>query len=163
MTCLLSKTYAAERRGLIGPQASDQMRPGDVGRGFPDYAVRGVLEDNRLALAALAGGHPAATGREHMQDTTHLDAVDREGNMVAATPSGGWIPSSPVIAGLGFPLGTRGQMFYLNAQRPNALAASQAAAGHADALPWRPATASLCWPLAPRAATPRTRHRSSSS
>ena len=41
--------------------------------------------------------------------------------MVAATPSGGWIGSSPVIAGLGFPLGTRGQMFYLNPQRPNAL------------------------------------------
>jgi gamma-glutamyltranspeptidase/glutathione hydrolase len=42
--------------------------------------------------------------------------------MVAATPSGGWIGSSPVIQGLGFPLGTRGQMFYLNPQRPNALA-----------------------------------------
>jgi gamma-glutamyltranspeptidase/glutathione hydrolase len=42
--------------------------------------------------------------------------------MVAATPSGGWIPSSPVIEGLGFPLGTRGQMFYLNPDRPNALA-----------------------------------------
>jgi gamma-glutamyltranspeptidase/glutathione hydrolase len=55
-------------------------------------------------------------------DTTHLDAIDHEGNMVAATPSGGWIPSSPVIAGLGFPLGTRGQMFYLNPTRPNALA-----------------------------------------
>ena len=36
--------------------------------------------------------------------------------------SGGWIQSSPVIRGLGFPLGTRGQMFYLNARRPNALA-----------------------------------------
>jgi len=42
--------------------------------------------------------------------------------MVAATPSGGWLGTSPVIAGLGFPLGTRGQMFYLNAARPNALA-----------------------------------------
>jgi len=42
--------------------------------------------------------------------------------MVAATPSGGWLWSSPVIKGLGFPLGTRGQMFYLNPERPNALA-----------------------------------------
>ena len=58
----------------------------------------------------------------HLGDTTHLDAVDREGNMVAATPSGGWIGSSPVIRGLGFPLGTRGQMFYLDPARPNALA-----------------------------------------
>ena len=58
----------------------------------------------------------------HVGDTTHLDAVDCQGTMVAATPSGGWIGSSPVIPGLGFPLGTRGQMFYLNPDRPNALA-----------------------------------------
>ena len=45
-----------------------------------------------------------------------------KGNMVSATPSGGWFRSSPVIKGLGFCLGTRGQMFYLNPQRPNALA-----------------------------------------
>ena len=42
--------------------------------------------------------------------------------MVASTPSGGWIGSSPVIRGLGFPIGTRGQMFYLNPDRPNAVA-----------------------------------------
>ena len=41
--------------------------------------------------------------------------------MVAATPSGGWLGSSPIVKGLGFPMGTRGQMFYLNADRPNAL------------------------------------------
>jgi gamma-glutamyltranspeptidase/glutathione hydrolase len=107
---LLSKEYAAGRRALIGVQASRELRPGDAGRGVPDYATFDVRENNRQALEAYIG------------DTTHLDAVDRAGNMVAATPSGGWIPSSPVIAGLGFPLGTRGQMFYLNPQRPNALA-----------------------------------------
>ncbi len=107
---LLSKEYAAERRALIGAQASRELRPGDAGRGVPDYATFDVRENNRQALEAYIG------------DTTHLDAVDRAGNMVAATPSGGWIPSSPVIAGLGFPLGTRGQMFYLNPSRPNALA-----------------------------------------
>jgi len=107
---LLSKDYAAQRRALISAQASRELRPGDVGRGAPDYVTFNVRENNRQALDAYIG------------DTTHLDAVDRDGNMVAATPSGGWIPSSPVIAGLGFPLGTRGQMFYLNPQRPNALA-----------------------------------------
>ncbi len=61
-------------------------------------------------------------GASQPGDTTQCDAIDREGNMVASTPSGGWIQSSPVIRGLGFPLGTRGQMFYLNARRPNALA-----------------------------------------
>ena len=58
----------------------------------------------------------------HLGDTTHCDVIDRAGNMIACTPSGGWIGTSPVIPGLGFSLGTRGQMFYLNPQRPNALA-----------------------------------------
>jgi gamma-glutamyltranspeptidase/glutathione hydrolase len=109
---LLSKEYAAVRRALIGAQASQELRPGDAGRGVPDYVTFDVAEDNRQALDVAA----------HASDTTHLDAVDWEGNMVAATPSGGWIGSSPVVEGLGFPIGTRGQMFYLNPQRPNALA-----------------------------------------
>lgn len=108
---LLSKEYTSERRALIGAEASRELLPGDVGRGVPDYVTFDVRGNNRQAIEAAYDG-----------DTTHLDAIDREGNMVAATPSGGWIPSSPVIAGLGFPLGTRGQMFYLNPQRPNALA-----------------------------------------
>ncbi len=108
---LLSKEYAARRRELIGEAASLEMRPGTVGGVFPEYATLAVIEDNRNPRAAT-----------HRGDTTHLDAVDAAGNMVAATPSGGWIPSSPVIEGLGFPLGTRGQMFYLNPGRPNALA-----------------------------------------
>jgi gamma-glutamyltranspeptidase/glutathione hydrolase len=57
----------------------------------------------------------------HRGDTTHLDAVDRWGNMISATPSGGWFRSSPVIEGLGFPLGTRMQMFYLDPGHANAL------------------------------------------
>jgi gamma-glutamyltranspeptidase/glutathione hydrolase len=120
---LLSKEYAAERRNLIGAEASREMRPGDVGRGVPTYVTFDVAEDNRRALNVA--GHEVrdlGLGHAHVGDTTHLDAVDWEGNMVAATPSGGWLGSSPVIKGLGFPLGTRGQMFYLNPQRPNALA-----------------------------------------
>jgi gamma-glutamyltranspeptidase/glutathione hydrolase len=106
---LLSKEYNAGRRALIGLTASPDLRPGDLGQGPPEYATRTILEDNR-------GGSLTHTG-----DTTHLDAIDRQGNMVACTPSGGWIQSSPVIPGLGFPMGTRGQMFYLNPDRPNAL------------------------------------------
>jgi gamma-glutamyltranspeptidase/glutathione hydrolase len=55
-------------------------------------------------------------------DTCHVDAVDRFGNMVSATPSGGWLQSSPVVPGLGFPLGTRAQMFWLEEGLPNSLA-----------------------------------------
>jgi len=120
---LLSHEYAEKRRGLIGEQASREMRPGEVGRGLPTYTTFDVAGDNRRALQ-VAGRtvRELGLGHAHVGDTTHLDAVDRQGNMVAATPSGGWIGDSPVIKGLGFPLGTRGQMFYLNPQRPNALA-----------------------------------------
>jgi gamma-glutamyltranspeptidase/glutathione hydrolase len=120
---LLSKEYAVNRRNLIGETASLEIRPGDIGKRVPTYATIPVLEDNCRALnAPLRSIDDRGSWRAHVGDTTHLDAVDREGNMVAATPSGGWIGSSPVIKGLGFSLGTRGQIFYLNANRPNALA-----------------------------------------
>jgi len=67
-------------------------------------------------------GHGSSLPGGHDCDTTHLDVVDAQGNMVSSVPSGGWIQASPVIPGLGFCLGTRGQMFYLNPARPNALA-----------------------------------------
>jgi len=108
---LFSPQYAALRRELVGAQASPALRPGNIGRGIPGYATRPVLEDNG---SPMSGSH---TG-----DTTHLDTLDAEGNLVACTVSGGWFQSSPVIDGLGFPLGTRGQMFYLDPDRPNALA-----------------------------------------
>ena len=52
-------------------------------------------------------------------DTCHVDVIDRCGNMVSATPSGGWLQSSPVIPELGFCIGTRGQMFWLRDGLPN--------------------------------------------
>jgi len=111
LDALLSKEYNDERRGLIGDAASPELRPG-CPAGLKSAAIHDlgdVTADNR--------GSPA-----HAHDTTHCDAIDRWGNMVSATPSGGWIQSSPVIPAAGFPLGTRGQMFYLNTARPNALA-----------------------------------------
>jgi gamma-glutamyltranspeptidase/glutathione hydrolase len=55
-------------------------------------------------------------------DTVHLDVIDRWGNMIAATPSGAWLSSAPVIPSLGFCLGTRAQMFWLEDGLPNSLA-----------------------------------------
>jgi gamma-glutamyltranspeptidase/glutathione hydrolase len=98
---LLSEDYAAERRELIDEhQASLDQRPGAV-------AVASVRSQSRW---------PVVTA-----DTTHVDAVDCWGNLFSATPSGGWIGSSPVVEGLGFPLGTRGQMFYVDPKHPNSL------------------------------------------
>jgi gamma-glutamyltranspeptidase / glutathione hydrolase len=103
---LLSEAYAAQRRRLIDPRrASHDLRPGDP-----------------ASPPAPSGADGAAAGSEHIGDTTHVDAVDRWGNLLSATPSGGWIPSSPVVAGLGFPLGTRGQIFSLDERSANALA-----------------------------------------
>ena len=119
---LLSKEYAALRRGLIGTTASLDQRPGDMGGGIPAYALEEVPENNRRSLGIEASEVvDLGLGHGHVGDTTHLDAIDSEGNMVSATPSGGWISTSPVIPGLGFCMGTRGQMFYLNSERPNAL------------------------------------------
>ena len=39
--------------------------------------------------------------------------------MIAITPSGAWISSSPVVESLGFPLGSRLQTFYLKENHPN--------------------------------------------
>jgi gamma-glutamyltranspeptidase / glutathione hydrolase len=103
---LLCDEYAAERRRLVGQRASAELRPGG----------------GRLPAAVAAGPAPVGAGEPTRGDTVHVDAVDRHGNLVSATPSGGWLQSSPVIPGLGFPLGTRMQMFWLDERHPNALA-----------------------------------------
>jgi len=106
---LLSKGYAAARRDLVTAAASMELRPG----GRPPIQAESLLAVNarvRRPTTEPAGG-----------DTTKLEVIDRFGNMVSATPSGGWLMSSPVIPGLGFPLGTRGQMFSLAAGHPNRL------------------------------------------
>jgi gamma-glutamyltranspeptidase / glutathione hydrolase len=101
---LLSDRYAAIRRELIdSAHASMEQRPGDP-----------------VALRAIRGA-PASAARPWGAGTIHVTAADRDGNMIAVTASGGWIPSSPVIDALGFPLGTRMQTFYLDERHPNAL------------------------------------------
>jgi gamma-glutamyltranspeptidase/glutathione hydrolase len=112
---LLSDSYTKERRMLVDLQtASLAQRPG-IGRlpeGWPLVAPgSGALAEPQALGAAL--------GR---RDTTQLVAADVEGNLVCATPSGGWLPTSPVIPDLGFPIGTRAQMFVLDPSHPNALA-----------------------------------------
>jgi gamma-glutamyltranspeptidase/glutathione hydrolase len=106
LEALLSDAYTAARRTLIdADRASLELRPGDPRRG-----------------AALLPGREPLVGREWQRGTVHVAVVDRQRNLVAATPSGAWIASSPVVEGLGFPLTSRIQVFYLDPQHPNALA-----------------------------------------
>ncbi len=102
---LLSREYVDERRRLVGDTASDELRPGNGGR----------LPSPVAATATVGGGEPTRG------DTVHLDVADRFGNLVSATPSGGWLQSSPVIPALGWPLGTRAQMFWLEEGLPSSL------------------------------------------
>ena len=104
---LLSREYADERRALVVEEASSDLRPGG--------------DDPRLPGPVGAVELAPGVGEPTRGDTVHLDVVDRWGNMVAATPSGGWLWGAPVIPSLGFPLGTRAQMFWLEAGLPNSL------------------------------------------
>src|SRR5213079_1073488 len=77
----------------------------------------------RLPRAVEAGADVMlGVGEPTRGDTVHLDVADRFGNLVSATPSGGWLHSSPTIPALGWPLGTRAQMFWLEEGLPSSLA-----------------------------------------
>lgn len=117
---LLSVDYANVRRASIASEASGELIAGQLGA--EGMALVDVAADNRLALGISGREAGQGAGHAHMGDTTHCDAIDSDGNMVACTPSGGWIGTSPVVPGLGFALGTRAQMFYLNSDRANAVA-----------------------------------------
>jgi len=115
---LLDPSYAESRRELIDEDASYELRPGTVGGRSPR-----LPEPSAGATSGSAGAGEPTVPRDDQGsgDTCHVDVVDRHGNMVSATPSGGWLQSSPVIPGLGFPLGTRAQMFWLTEGLPNSL------------------------------------------
>ena len=122
MTTLLSEAYNAERRKLISDKASLDQRPGSV-EGFGAVLKLRREEGQRQGLGELGAGEPTV-GRmgEVVGDTVHFDIVDQAGNMVSSTPSGGWLQSSPVVPELGFCLGTRAQMFWLEEDHPATLA-----------------------------------------
>ncbi|WP_034261223.1 gamma-glutamyltransferase family protein [Actinospica robiniae] len=126
MPDLLDPAYLKARAALVGDSASAQLRPGSPGGREP--RLPGFLS-SPAALAASGSVADAMTNVEKPEpngatrgDTCHIDVVDRWGNVVSATPSGGWLQSNPTIPELGFCLGTRGQMFWLEPGLPNSLA-----------------------------------------
>jgi gamma-glutamyltranspeptidase/glutathione hydrolase len=134
METLLSERYNSDRRRQIGVFASMDQLPGKVDGYDGRVIVKGTAE-RRLAVNAAGAGEPTVGeihtghGADHVSasgvvrgDTVHIDIIDRDGNMFTATPSGGWLQSSPVISELGWPLGSRGQMFWLEEGLPSSLA-----------------------------------------
>jgi gamma-glutamyltranspeptidase/glutathione hydrolase len=142
---LLSDAYNDQRARLVTKEASHEIRPGTIA-GFGKTMGLRLADGQRAAVGATGAGEPTvgdipwthdednlpdavaaqARKREKMGavpgDTVHFDIVDRDGNMVSSTPSGGWLHSSPVIPELGFCLGTRAQMFWLEEGHPASLA-----------------------------------------
>ncbi len=124
MAQLLNPRYAAARAAQISDQASQEMRPGSPGGRPPVVAAdawRVGADDPGVKADASAGEPTVRPGGDTGGDTCHIDVVDQWGNMIAATPSGGWLQSSPVIPELGFPLGTRLQMMWLEQGLPSSL------------------------------------------
>lgn len=132
LAALLDPAYAADRVGLLSDRAEPTLRPGRPGGlvprlprraadGGPAGSPVGVGEPG-AALDLLAGEPVIDTSGVTRGDTCHVDVVDRWGNMVSATPSGGWLQSAPVVPGLGFCLGTRAQMFWLEPGLASSLA-----------------------------------------
>jgi len=127
---LLSEDYNAGRQRLVGGEASQELRPGRIegfGGKIPLRAVGSTnMGHSEITVAAESDDSRARSWSDFMAeshgDTCHLDVIDRWGNMIAATPSGGWMSGSPVVPGIGFSVSVRGQMFLLDERHPNALA-----------------------------------------
>jgi gamma-glutamyltranspeptidase/glutathione hydrolase len=134
---LLSAGYNAARRALVGDSASYELRPGSPAGRTPKLSAHAhTVTADEPGFSPMGAGEPTVakpptspvpgepqTGADGVTrgDTCHIDVVDRWGNMVAATPSGGWLQSNPVVPELGFPLGTRLQMAWLEDGLPNSL------------------------------------------
>ncbi|MFJ9419600.1 gamma-glutamyltransferase family protein [Streptomyces sp. NPDC101227] len=143
LATLLGADYNAARRALIGEHASYELRPGSPDGRTPrlsKHAAAVASGDAGSFAMGVSGdgageptvGHGAASDAAAVApetdrngatrgDTCHIDVADRWGNLVSATPSGGWLQSNPVIPDLGFPLGTRLQMAWLEEGLPNTL------------------------------------------
>lgn len=140
---LLSAAYAAERAKLVGASASLELRPGSPDGRTPVLPDLGATDVARESVAAGSGEPTVDRSGRTRGDTCHVDVVDRWGNMISATPSGGWLQSSPTIPELGFCLGTRAQMFWLEDGLPDSLAPGKRprttlspTLGLRDGVPW---------------------------
>ena len=161
---LLSDAYNDARRCQIDPmRASFEFRPGRLGDSEA-RAARILANAGRQQPGGFGQGEPTFAPLPELRgDTTHLDAVDRWGNMLSATPSRRLDPVVARRGGLGFNITTRGQMFYLDERHANSLGPAQAAADDADAFAGAARRAGRGWRSARRAATSRTSGRCSSS
>lgn len=128
MAELLAPAYSALRRSLIGEYAAVDPQPGrpcDREPWIPQAEPEQSVAEEPEWMAHLRSGLPTVSpiaSRAGAGNTCTVAVVDSANNLVVAVPSGGWLKSSPVIPGLGFALGTRGQTAWLTEGHPNSLA-----------------------------------------
>ena len=119
LATLLSDEYAATRRKLVDRKASRELRPGNL-PGAAGRMRRVLAMAGAETPVGLGHGEPAFPALPvEWGDTVHIDVVDRFGNMLAATPSGGWLQGSPAVPELGFSISTRGQIGWLDPGHPS--------------------------------------------
>lgn len=124
---LLGPDAIAARRAAIGDEADHRFRPSPATEDWEDrkaailkHLARSVPTD--VSRHSIGLGEPTFADLPEVEgDTVHLDVADRWGNLVSATPSGGWLQSAPAVPELGFNVTTRGQMFWLDRRLPGAL------------------------------------------
>lgn len=111
---LLSKAYAALRRGLIDPHKAQAVYPPG---------------DPRKMLAVVADYRPSQTASTlasvggEADGTTYLATVDAQGNMVSATPSSfAALAEGMILGDTGILINCRGCYFWLDPDNPNGLA-----------------------------------------
>ena len=121
LKALLSPAYAAERARLVSATASFELRPGRPDGRVPVLPSGGTTPST-LAVDATTGEPTVSSDGVTQGDTCHVDVIDQWGNAISATPSGGWLQSSPTIPELGFCLGSRLQMFWLEEGLASSLA-----------------------------------------
>ncbi|MBI4640467.1 MAG: gamma-glutamyltransferase, partial [Candidatus Tectomicrobia bacterium] len=111
---LLSKEYAAERSRLIKP---DKAYPELPPSGNPWRYDNGEVHATAPSIPAMRREKEVAAGADG--GTTHLAVIDRDGNMICMTPSGGSFRKSAFIPEIGCALSTRIEMFFVDADHPN--------------------------------------------
>ena len=113
VTELTDRDYLRQRAGLIGERASRELRPGSPGGRQPRIGELALRAEGGAPADPTAGEPTVRSDGLTRGDTCHVDVVDRWGMLVSATPSGGWLQSSPYVPELGLAMGSRLQMMWL--------------------------------------------------
>lgn len=112
---LLSPSYLRERAALIRSDSAMLEAP-------PPGEVRGRTRQTAVPRSSAGSTAPMPSAPHAKDGTTHIACIDRDGSMIALTPSGGVFRKSVFCPELGCTLSTRSEMFYLEDGHPNALA-----------------------------------------